>query len=283
MGERIRIGLVMKSLQADFFKTMERGAREYAAHHPEIELQIVGTRSQTEVDRQIKLVDELVDSEVDALVVVPINSEALVPPVIRAVSKGIKVVNIDIRLNKTLLEEQHIQIAYLGPDNESAAYDSGKVLASCLHPGDDVLIIEGLNDAENAFQRNKGYNRAIIESNLNLVASESADWETEKAAEVFSSLISQYPKVKGVFCGNDAMALGVINVLERLHRTDIKVCGFDNDPSAQRFLKEGKQVSTIDIYSSQMAVEGIKYAISLLNGKVVKGEVSTKYTLYKSL
>lgn len=43
---------------------------------------------------------------------------------------------------------------------------------------------------------------------LRLVASEPADWETEKAAEVFQAMWMRYPDLKAVYCSNDAMALG---------------------------------------------------------------------------
>ncbi|MCK9159596.1 MAG: substrate-binding domain-containing protein [Bacteroidaceae bacterium] len=282
MKEKSEIGLVMKSLQADFFKIMGKGARDYVALHPEIELVTVGTQSQVEVKQQIELVDELIERNVDAIVLVPIDSDALVPPVVRAVRAGIKVVNIDIRLNPVMLARQKVQVAYIGPDNETAAYEAGQVLASYLQQGNEVIIIEGLKGAENAVQRKNGHMRAIREAGLTLVASESANWETDKASEVFSRLIALHPKVKGVFCGNDAMALGVVNVLDFLYRDEIKVCGFDNDPSAQRLIKEGKQVSTIDIFSSQIAVEGIKCAVDLLTkGENIAGEVTTKYLLYK--
>lgn len=281
MNNRLKVGLVMKSLQADFFKIMEKGARDYAEQHPEIELITVGTPSQVEVDYQVELIDQLIAQKVDAIVIVPINSKALVPPVIRAVLSGIKLVNIDIRLDQKLLNDHDIQVVYIGPDNESAAYDSGKVLASYLNKNDEVAIIEGLSGAENAYQRNTGFHRVIEEEKLKLVASESADWETDKAETVFGKLLLNYPGIKGVFCGNDAMALGVINVLDRNNRSDIKVCGFDNDPSAQKFIKEGKQVATIDIYSSQMAVEGIKCAIKMCKENFFEAEMSTNYMLYK--
>jgi|WetSurMetagenome_2_1015567.scaffolds.fasta_scaffold00491_10 ribose transport system substrate-binding protein len=280
MNEKLKVGLVMKSLQADFFKIMEKGARDYAEQHPDIELITVGTPSQVEVDYQVELVDQLITQRVDAIVIVPIDSKALVPPVIRAVLSGIKVVNIDIRLDKRLLKDQNIQVAYIGPDDESAAYDSGKVLASYLNANDNVVIIEGLRGADNACRRNKGFLRAIREKHLNLVASEPADWETYKAEAVFNKFLLQYTGIKGVFCGNDAMALGVINVMDRLHISDMKVCGFDNDPSAQKFFKERKQVATVDIYSSQMAVEGMKCAIKMCREIFFEAEIVTKYKLY---
>lgn len=57
-------------------------------------------------------------------------------------------------------------------------------------------------------QRKRGFIKAIEEKGLRLVASEPADWETEKAAEVFQAMWMRYPDLKAVYCSNDAMALG---------------------------------------------------------------------------
>lgn len=275
-----KIGLVMKSLQADFFQEMRTGAETFAASQTDIELISVGTTSQTEIEAQISLVEDLICQKVDAMVVVPIDSKALVAPVVKAVKAGIKVVNIDIRLDEEMLHKEGVELTYVGPDNESASQLVGNVLAETLQKGDKVILIEGLQVAENAQQRCKGFMKSIEIHGLNLVASAPADWETDKAADVFSALFAQNPDVKGVFCCNDAMALGVIRVLKALKKAgQIKVVGFDNDASMKPLLADGSLLATIDAYGSQMAVQGIEYALKLLRGLKEGGVYSTKFKL----
>ena len=121
---------------------------------------------------------------------------------------------------------------------------------------------------------------SISESGLQLLASEPADWETDKAEQVFSSLYEKYPGVQGVLCSNDAMALGVLKVLKKHHKSGIiPVIGFDNDASVRPFLQTGEMPATIDAFGSQMAVEGIKYALKVLGGMENKGSFSTDFRL----
>ena len=75
----------MKSLQADFFKVMKEGAIQYAAPLPFLDLVCVGTATQTEVKEQIDLMYSLIHQQVDAIVLVPIDSKALVQPAVEAV------------------------------------------------------------------------------------------------------------------------------------------------------------------------------------------------------
>lgn len=261
-----RIGLVMKSLQADFFKEMQKGAEKFVAESRCCELISVGTDSQTEIEKQITLVDRLADMNVDAIVVVPIDSKALVSPVARAVKKGIKVVNIDIKLDDDSLESNGVTVDFVGPDNFTAAYTVGKHLASMLSAGDKVAMIEGLPVADNARQRKAGFDKAIAEAGLDCVDSVPANWETSTAEDVFGEIISGHEGLKAVFCCNDAMALGVINVLKSKGFTpgQLKIVGFDNDEVMTPLLDEGWLLATIDAYGSQMAVEGIRHAVNLL-------------------
>lgn len=101
----------MKSLQADFFKVMKEGAIQYAAPLPFLDLVCVGTATQTEVKEQIDLMYSLIHQQVDAIVLVPIDSKALVQPAVEAVRKGIPVINIDIQLDAQLLEQAGVEVA----------------------------------------------------------------------------------------------------------------------------------------------------------------------------
>jgi ribose transport system substrate-binding protein len=280
MAKKPLIGLVMKSLQAEFFQEMKKGALEFARNQSTFKLITVGTSSQTEIKLQIQLINSLIEKKVDAMVVVPIDSRSLVPVIVKAAKSGIKVINIDIRLDEELLQQNGIELTYVGPDNLIASQMVGNVLTKKLKPGSKVILIEGLKVAENALQRKQGFLRAITEHKLNLVASEAADWETDKAEEVFKRLYAENPEIEGVMCSNDAMAIGVIKVLEKYGKAGkVLVVGFDNDASAQPLLKSGSLLATIDAFGSQMAVKGIEYALKVLGGMENKGSYATDFKL----
>lgn len=276
------VGLVMKSLQADFFKDMQRGAEQYVDAEKCCELISTGTDSQTEIDRQIALVEELTARWVDAMVVVPIDSKALVAPVAKAVRAGIKVVNIDIKLDDELLDREGVKVDFVGPDNLAASYAVASLLAGTLPTGTPVAVIEGLPVADNARQRKAGVDRAIAEHGLVCRASVPANWETGTAEEVFRRILEEHPDIKAVFSCNDAMALGVINVLRAAGKSpgEIAVTGFDNDAVMRPLLDEGWMRATVDAYGSQMAVEGIRHALHLLEtGSDALGDKATPFDI----
>lgn len=280
MNNKPTIGLVMKSLSAEFFQEMQKGALAFAEKRDDFRLLCTGTSTQTEIDLQISLVEQLIADKVDAIVLVPIDSKALVPVTVKALKAGIKVINIDIKLDEELLRRAEVELTYVGPDNKTASKTVGNILAGKLGAGAEVILIEGLSVAENAQQRKAGFLESIAENKLQLLASEPADWETAKAEEVFHKLFAQHPEAKGVLCSNDAMALGVLNVLHRHKKNGIiPVVGFDNDASSLPYLKSGEMLATIDAFGSQMAVEGISFALKVLEGMPNRGSYSTEFKL----
>lgn len=274
------IGLVMKSLEAAFFKAMKKGAEKYVSERGDLKLVIEGTSSQTEIDLQISLIEKLIHEKVDAIVVIPIDSKALVPVVAKAVKCGIKVINIDILLDQELLNKEGIELGFVGPDNIIGARMVGDVLAKKIGKGSNVVLIEGIQGAMNAIQRKEGFMQSIEEYNLNLLASETANWETDQAKTVMAGIIEKYPSIHGIMCSNDAMALGVIDVLKENGLVGkIQVVGFDNDNYTKDLIQKGYLLATVDAFGSQMAANGIDYAIQALKGKQIKGWIKTDLEL----
>ena len=140
---RPRIALVMKSLSNEFFGTMAEGAMAYHAQHDDAyDLTVDGIKNETDLAGQIALVERMMAKHVDAIVIAPADSKALVPVLRRAIGEGVAVVNIDNRLDPQTLQMAQIKIPYVGPDNRAGAAAVGRVVAARLSKGDEVAIIE---------------------------------------------------------------------------------------------------------------------------------------------
>ena len=117
-----RVALIMKSLANEFFLTMENGARAYQQEHADkFELIAQGIKDETDVNRQIQLVEQMVAQRVDAIVIAPADSKALAGALKRAQDAGVVVVNIDNKLDAEVLAERGMQIPFVGPDNRKGA------------------------------------------------------------------------------------------------------------------------------------------------------------------
>jgi ribose transport system substrate-binding protein len=263
-SDRPVVALVMKSLANEFFKTMEDGARAHQAQHAsEYELVATGIKDEQDVARQIAIVEQMIARGVNAIVLAPADSKALVGVVDKALKAGIVVVNIDNRLDRDAMVERGISVPFVGPDNRKGAHAVAAYLARRLHPGDPVAIIEGAPNAFNGEQRRLGFGEALREAELVIVRSQSGYWETARANQVVTALISERPDVKAILCANDSMALGAVAALKAAGRDgQVLVAGFDNISAVHDLVKNGQVLVTADQHGDRLAVYGIEYALA---------------------
>ena len=268
-AKKPRVALIMKSLANEFFQTMEKGGRDYQAKNSDkFDLISNGIKNETDVSKQIDLVEQMIDEKVDAIVIAPADSKALIPVCKKAQQAKILVVNIDNKFDADALAQEKVQIPFVGPDNRKGAKEVGDYLGKKLQAGDKVAILEGLPGAFNAIQRKLGFEDAAKDYKLDVVSSQSADWETSKANQVASGIITQHPDVVALMCANDSMALGAVSALRSAGKEDkVKVVGFDNISAVQQLIKEGKVLATADQHADQLAAFGIEYALDGLNNK----------------
>lgn len=278
------VALVMKSLANEFFKTMEEGAKaHYAQHQDEYELKVVGIKNETDVTQQIEYVELMMAQGVDALVIAPADSKALVPVCRRAMDAGIVVVNIDNKFDRDVLDDQGVKIPFVGPDNRKGAELAGLYLAKRLQSGDKVAVIEGAPNAYNAIQRKQGFDGAMLAGGMTIVSSQTGYWETDKAQPIASALINEHRDLKAILCANDSMALGAVAALKDAGKLDeVYVVGFDNIAAIQRLLQEGKMLCTVDQHADKLALYGIEYALEMLGGNAPPADKETRVDLITS-
>lgn len=276
-----RVALVMKSLANEFFLTMENGARAHQnANAARYDLLANGIKDELDVERQIDMVEQMIAQKVDALVIAPADSKALVAACRKALEAGIVVVNIDNQLDQAVLAEKGTRIPFVGPDNRKGARAVGEHLARHLKPGDAVAVLEGIPNAYNAQQRRLGLHEALEAAKLRIVSSQSASWETDKANQITAALLTEHPDLKAILASNDSMALGAIAALRAAGRLDkVLVTGFDNISAVQPLLQEGRMLATADQHADQIAVFGIEHALHLLQTRTPPADKETPVDL----
>ena len=268
------VGLVMKSLANEFFKTMEEGAQKFAKEDGSFDLIAVGMNSETDIDTQVSAMENFITQQVDLIVLAPADSVGMVASVKKAVDAGITVVNFDVTLDKDALEKAGLgrDFLFVGPDNAAGSEMVGDYLGETLGKGAKVIIIEGNPGADNAKQRKEGFMRSVEKYELELLDSKTAHWETEEANTLMTNLLTKYPDVQGIMCANDSMAVGVEKAIAAAGKTgEIQIVGFDNIGAVQKLIKEGKILATIDQFGPEMAANAIKVGFKILNGEKLTG------------
>jgi ribose transport system substrate-binding protein len=271
----------MKSLANEFFATMAEGAKRHEREHAgNFELIVNGIKDERDLSRQVGLVDEMIAQGVNAIVIAPADSKALVSACKRARDAGIVVVNIDNKLDDQVMNDQAIKVPFVGPDNRAGARKVGEFLAKRLKPGDEVVVLEGIRTAFNGQERRLGFEDAMKSAGAKIVDSQTAQWEMDQANRIAAAMLTEHPNIKAILCCNDSMALGALAAVNSAGRAkEVLIAGFDNIAAIQSAVKDGSVLATADQHADQLAVHGIELALKLLKDEAPPADTSTPVDL----
>ncbi len=267
------IALVMKTLTNPFFVDMEKGARR-AEQELGAQLRVKTAAQETSIEQQIQIVEELIEAKVNAIVIAPGDSLDLIPVLKKAQDAGIRVINIDNRLDPVYSARLGLgPIPFISVDNEQGAYKAVKVLSERIAQPTQAAIIEGIRGAANAEARKQGALRAFAENPaIRVVASETANWKIDEGYQVTEKLFDTHPAIGALFCANDMMALGALKYLEASGKSRVLVAGFDALEQARAAIRAGKLVASIDQQAAQQGYLGVQYAVRALAGETLPAE-----------
>ncbi len=271
------IALIMKARTNPFFHAMEVGAVRAAKKH-DVELKVSAIDLETDFSKQAGLVENAISQGVDAILIAPAHSEAIVSALLDAQKQGIRIINLDNRIDAKAAQAGGLRVeTFIGPDNAEGAYKATKCLIERIGGEGEVAIIEGIRGADNAEQRKAGFKRAIDETKgkVKVVAWETADWKTEPAIRKMDGILTRHPNLRGVFCANDSMALGAIQAVDTKGKAGkITIIGYDNLEAAQKAIRGGQMHGTIEQHPDLMGEKGVEAALKVLRGESIPKEIA---------
>ena len=160
---------------------------------------------------------------------------------------------------------------------------TGDLVTGNLVTGNKVAILEGVRTAFNAQQRRLGFEDAMKAANIEVVDSQSAQWEMGQANTVASAMLGEHPEIKGLLCSNDSMALGALAAVKAAGReADVKIVGFDNISAVRQAIREGSILATADQHGDHLAVYGIELALQIVAGEATPADKQTPVDLITS-
>ena len=277
------VALVVKTLNNPFFIEMEKGARA-AADSLKIPLVVQAPEREIDVEKQMQIVENLIQDQVKVLVLVPSGSREIVPSILKANAAKIPVVIVDTRVDSATLQQAGGQVAtFIGSDNVDGGRIAGEFLADKLGGTGHVAVLEGIPGHETGDARLRGFREALARhAGLSIVASQTANWERDQAFNVTQNILQSHPDVRAIFACNDVMALGAVEAVRAAGRTrDIMIVGFDAQDDARKAIREGRMAATVAQNPREMGRLAMITANKLLHGEAVPREQPVKIDLVK--
>ena len=277
------VALVVKTLNNQFFIDMEAGARA-AADSLGIELVVQAPEREIDVERQMQIVENLIQRQVKVLLLVPNGSKEIVPAVLKANVARIPVVAVDTRIDAATLAAAGATVtSFIGSDNEDGGRMAGKFLVETLGGTGMVAVLEGVPGHETADARLRGFRTALAgAAGMKIVASQPANMERDQAFNVTQNILQSNPGITALFACNDVMALGALEAIAAAKRTgSITVVGFDAQDDARKAISEKRMGATIAQNPREMGRMAVITAMRLLRGERVPAEQPVAISLVK--
>lgn len=248
------VGFSVSTLNNPFFVSLSEGAK-------------------AEAEKQTNDIEDLISRNVSVLIVNPVDSDAVAPAVQNAVSKGIKVISVDRVVNGVAVDCQ------IASDNAAGAKMATEYLIELIGEGAKAAELEGVPGASATIDRGAGFHEAA-DKELDVVASQTANFNRTEGMNVMENILQSCPEVKGVFAHNDEMALGAVEAVLASGK-DIKIVGFDATDDAVAAVKSGKMAATVAQKPELMGETAVQTAMKLINGETVEKSLPVEVELIK--
>jgi ribose transport system substrate-binding protein len=280
---RPRVAFVMKTLNHPFFLDMKRGADE-AAGRLGIELVVQAAERELDVEKQMQIVENLIQTGVQALCVTPSGSKEIVSALAKANRAGIPVVIADTRVDPAAATAAGLTLGtFIGSDNYEGGRLAGQFLVKHTGGRAKVGILEGIPGHETGDSRLRGFRDGVAAARgISIVASQPANWERDQGFTVFQNMLQAHPEIDAVFACSDLMALGAVEAIAAANRTgSIRVVGFDALDDARIAIDAGQMVASVAQSPREMGRLAVESAVKLIRGENVPAEQKVPIELVK--
>jgi ribose transport system substrate-binding protein len=281
------VALVLKTLNNPFFIDMQKGAQE-AATRLGVDLVVQAAEREVDVDKQMQIIENLIQTRVEALCITPSGSKEVVTAIAKANAARIPVVIVDTRVDVAAATEAGIRLdGFVGSDNYEGGKVAGEYLIQLTGGKARVGLLEGIPGHETGDSRLKGFHEAVKNApGVKVVASQTANWERDQGFTVFQNMLQAHPEIDALFACSDMMALGAVEAIAAAGKTGkVRVIGFDAVDDARKAIAAGTMLGSVAQFPSEMGRLAVEDAVKLIRGdkpeaeQKVRIELVTKATL----
>ncbi|MCC8180550.1 MAG: substrate-binding domain-containing protein [Planctomycetes bacterium] len=260
-----KIGYSCNNFNDTFQTYIVDAAREFVATVEGVVLEV--SDAQEDTVRQGDQIDTFIQSGVDALVVVPVNTTA-VQPYVRAAARA----NVPlIFVNRNPYPDGKIpeNVYFIGADSTLEGETQMEAAGAAMGGKGNIVILVGMLSNEASHARTQGVKNVIAAKypNIKVLAEETANWQRDQGMTVMENWMTAYgDQINGVCSNNDEMALGALNALQKSGRKDVVVYGVDAIPDALVSIGRGEMTGTLLQDPVGQGKGSVEMALNILRG-----------------
>lgn len=270
----VYIAVISKGFQHEFWQTVKLGS-DTASKELGIRSTFEGPANESMIVEQIDMVENAITKGATAILLAALDTEALIPVVEKAKSKGIPVVMFDSNINSD------IPLSFVATDNKAAGGVAAEKLGMELGGKGTVGVVAHNAGTSTAQQRRDGFLEKMKEMypNIKVLEPVYSDGDHQKAMDKATDMMQSNPDLAAIYATNEGSAIGVATAVDAKGKAGkVKVVGFDSSEAEIEFLKSGVVQGFVVQNPFNMGYLGVKALNEVLQGKSIDNRIDTGAT-----
>ena len=272
MAKDIQVGVSM-ALFDDNFLTIVRTSIQKEMQKDGVKGQIEDAKG--DVSQQLQQVQNFIGQGVDAIIVNPVDTNAVKPIMDQATKANIPL----IFVNRRPAAELTGKMAYVGSDSELAGRLQMEALAKAMNGKGNIAILLGDLANESTRERTKGVEAVVAKyPDIKIVQKQTAKFMRNDAVDVVSNWMTAGDDINAIASNNDEMAIGALQALGK-NSDKVLIAGVDGTPDALQMIKNGKMVATVFQDAKGQGEGAVQTAVKMVKGEEVQKVVDIPFQL----
>ena len=275
-GEAPYIAIVSKGSQHQFWQAVQKGATDEAAKLGAT-ITYEGPASESEVDKQLTMLQTALDKKPAAICFAALDSKAATPLLEKAKAANIPVVGFDSGVDSA------IPVTTVTTDNAKAAGEAADQMAKLIGDAGQVAVIVHDQTSKTGQDRRDGFVNQMkaAHAGIEVVAIEYGAGDPVKSADFAKAIMTKYPDLKGFFGANEGSIKGVLNALKETGKEGkIVAIGYDSGQQQIDAIKSGVMAGAITQNPVGIGAKCVDAALDAIAGKTLAKNIDTGYYWY---
>ncbi|MBK7199214.1 ABC transporter substrate-binding protein [Candidatus Amarolinea dominans] len=269
----IYIPVISKGFQHQFWQAVKMGA-EQAAKDFNVKITFEGPESESQVDKQVEMVEAALAKNPKALCLAALDSKALIPLLEKAKAANIPVVGFDSGV------DSDIPVATAATDNIAAAAFAADKMAALINNEGKIAVIVHDQTSRTGIDRRDGFVNRIKEKypNITIVDVQYGGGDHAKSTDLAKAIMQANPDLKGFFGANEGSAVGVINAVTEMNKSGkIVVIGYDAGKLQKQAVRDGLMAGAITQDPVGIGYKAVEAAVKAIKGEKVEKNIDTGF------
>ncbi|SES04954.1 monosaccharide ABC transporter substrate-binding protein, CUT2 family (TC 3.A.1.2.-) [Gracilibacillus ureilyticus] len=270
------VAIISKGFQHQFWQAVQRGA-EKAAEEFNVEITFEGPDNESQVDKQIEMLQTALDKNPDAIGFAALDSQAAAPLLENAKEKDIPVIAFDSGVNSD------IPVTTASTDNYAAAAEAAHKMAELIGEEGKVALVVHDQVSVTGVQRRDGFIETMEKEypNIEIADTQYGGGDHLESTNLAKAMMQAHPDLAGIYGTNEGSAIGVVNAVRELGKeSEVTIVGFDSGKQQIDAIKDGVMAGAITQNPEGIGYETVKAAVDTLNGKEVPETIDTGFYWY---